>query len=81
VESTALVPQFTKGEGKLVAYLTFAQIQPSLIARGLADQSELGAISTELRRLGGDGWSMMSLAGIVQASGRIPSRRSSAALK
>ncbi|HXA31954.1 MAG TPA: methyltransferase domain-containing protein [Acidimicrobiales bacterium] len=74
VESTALVPRFTEGEGKLVAYLTFVQIQPSLVALGLADQSELLAISTELRRLGDDGWSMMSLAGIVQASGRIPAR-------
>jgi SAM-dependent methyltransferase len=74
VESTALVPRFTEGEGKLIAYLTFVQIQPSLIAAGLADQAELRAISTELRRLGDDGWSMMSLAGIVQASGRIPAR-------
>lgn len=72
VESTALVPQFTEGEGKLIAYLTFVQIQPSLVALGLAGQSELRGISTELRRLGDDGWSMMSLAGIVQASGRIP---------
>jgi len=74
VESTALVPRFTEGEGKLIAYLTFVQIQPSLVASGLAGQSELRAISTELRRLGDDGWSMMSLAGIVQASGRIPAR-------
>jgi SAM-dependent methyltransferase len=72
VESTALVPRFTEGEGKLIAYLPFVQIQPSLIGLGLAQQSELRAISTELRRLGDDGWSMMSLAGIVQASGRIP---------
>jgi SAM-dependent methyltransferase len=74
VESTALVPLFTEGEGKLIAYLTFVQIQPSLVALGLADQAEIGSITTELRRLGDDGWSMMSLAGIVQASGRIPAR-------
>ena len=72
VESTALVPRFTEGEGKPIAYLTFVQVQPSLIALGVADHSELRAISTELRRLGEDGWSMMSLAGIVQASGRVP---------
>jgi trans-aconitate methyltransferase len=72
VESTALVPRFTEGEGKLIAYLTFVQIQPSLVALGLAEQSEIPAITAELRRLGEDGWSMMSLAGIVQASGRIP---------
>jgi len=34
VESTALVPRFTEGEGKLIAYLTFVQIQPSLVALG-----------------------------------------------
>jgi SAM-dependent methyltransferase len=74
VESTALVPTFTDGEGKLIASLTFAQIQPSLAALGVVDESEGQAISTELRRLGADGWSVMSLAGIVQASGRIPTR-------
>jgi len=74
VESTALVPTFTDGEGKLVAYLTFEQIRPTLGASGLIDESEMRAISQELQRLGGDGTSMMSLAGIVQASGRAPAR-------
>lgn len=74
VESTALLPRFTQGEGRLIAYLTFVQIQPSLVALGLADQSELSAIGTELRRLGDDGWLMMSVAGIVQAWGGIPAR-------
>jgi 2-polyprenyl-3-methyl-5-hydroxy-6-metoxy-1,4-benzoquinol methylase len=74
VETTALVPTFTDGEGKLVAYLTFEQIRPALGALGLIDESEMRAISRELRRLGGDGTSMMSLAGIVQASGRTPAR-------
>ncbi len=74
VESTALVPRFTDGEGKLVAYPTFEQIRPALRALGLVDEPEMRAISQELRRLGGDGFSMMSLAGIVQASGRAPDR-------
>ncbi|HEX4217132.1 MAG TPA: methyltransferase domain-containing protein [Acidimicrobiales bacterium] len=74
VESAALVPRFTEGEGKLIASLTFAQIQPALAALGVVDQSEVRAISAELGRLGRDGWSMMSLAGIVQASGTVPAR-------
>jgi 2-polyprenyl-3-methyl-5-hydroxy-6-metoxy-1,4-benzoquinol methylase len=74
VESAALVPTFTDGEGKLVAYLTFEQIRPALGALGLIEESEMRAISQELRRLGADGTSMMSLAGIVQASGRAPAR-------
>lgn len=74
VESTAVVPTFTDGEGKLVADLTFTQIRPSLAALGVTDEAEMDAVSQELSRLGADGWSMMSLAGVVQASGRVPTR-------
>lgn len=74
LDMRAVTPVFHEGLGKQIAYLTLAQIRPSLVRHQLATQEEIDEVLLELAALAADGNSLMSLARITQIVATKPPR-------
>ena len=65
-------PSGVEGDVKLVAPLTLEGIADAAVAEGIAERSELAAVTDELHRLSADPGTLVSLPRIVQAAARRP---------
>jgi ubiquinone/menaquinone biosynthesis C-methylase UbiE len=70
VELNVIQPAHINGEGKLMAPITMSRISDALTAEGLATESEVQQILTELNHAAGDSETVISLPRIFQVWGR-----------
>jgi ubiquinone/menaquinone biosynthesis C-methylase UbiE len=70
VELNVIQPAHIHGEGKLMAPLTMLRISDALIAEGLATESEVQRILTELNHAAADSETVISLPRIFQVWGK-----------
>ena len=70
VELNVIQPAHTHGEGKLMAPLTMSRISDALIGEGLATESEVQQILTELNDVATDSETLISLPRIFQVWGK-----------
>ena len=71
VELNVIQPAHINGEGKLMAPITMSRISDALAAEGLATESEVQKILTELNHVVGDSETVISLPRIFQVWGRL----------
>ena len=75
IELNVVQPAHIHGEGKLMAPITMSRIADALIAEGLATESEVQQILTELNHIAADSETVISLPRIFQVWGkRAPSK-------
>ena len=70
VDVNVIQPAHIRGEGKLMAAITMSRISDSLTAEGLATQSEVQQILTELNHIAADSETVISLPRIFQVWGK-----------
>jgi len=70
VELNVIQPAHINGEGKLMAPITMSRISDALTAEGLATESEVQHILTELNRAAADSETLISLPRIFQVWGK-----------
>jgi SAM-dependent methyltransferase len=70
LEVSVIQPAHIRGEGKLMAAITMSRISDSLTAEGLATQSEVQQILTELNHIAADSETVISLPRIFQVWGK-----------
>jgi len=70
VELNVIQPAHIRGEGKLMAPFTMSRISGALIAEGLATESEVRQILTELNQVAADSETVISLPRIFQVWGK-----------
>lgn len=70
IQFNVIQPAHIHGEGKLMAPLTMSRISDTLIAEGLATESEVQQILTELNRVAADCETVISLPRIFQVWGK-----------